>query len=70
MSVLLSPCADKTLLFYVGAGAADSADPRLQDLLQGVVHVSQALQVHTVPQRVIQPGRTHGEDGKQSAVLF
>lgn len=54
-----SPCTDESLLFDEGAGAAEPADRHLQDLLQGLVHVSQALQVHTVPQRVIQPGRTH-----------
>lgn len=70
MVVVVSPCADKTQLFYEGAGAADSADPRLQDLLQGLVHVSQAVQVHTVPQTVIQPGQTQGEDRTVSAVLF
>lgn len=61
-----SPCAVKSRLLHEGAGAADPADPQLQDLLHGLVHVNQTLQVHTVPQRFVQPGRTHGQERKLS----
>lgn len=51
-----SPGAGELQLFHEGAGAAQHADSGLQHLAQGWTRVGQALQIHTVPQRLIKPG--------------
>lgn len=53
--LLDSPGARKVQLLHEGARAAQHADAGLQHLLQSWTRVGQPLQIHAVPQRLIQP---------------
>ena len=56
LHLLDSPGAGEVLLLHEGARAAQPADAGVQHLLQSRARVGQTLQIHAVPQGLVEPG--------------